>query len=95
MINPDERTNRDEIDSNPSVISGFMHLSEFHYRFSSSFIRGFKLFAHSNSSASPDFREVFEPLEIVFLLDPAFHTEFRENRHHLAYGKTGKLRGFS
>jgi hypothetical protein len=45
------------------------------------------------AAALPDFREVFESLEIVFLLNPTFNTEFSQDSHHLTKRKSRKLRG--
>jgi hypothetical protein len=34
---------------------------------------------------SPYLRDIFEPLKIVVLVQPALHCIFRQYRHHLAY----------
>ena len=49
-------------------------------------------FKTGNGVALPDLRKIFDPFEILFFLDPAFYAELREDCHHLANRKPGKLR---
>jgi hypothetical protein len=43
----------------------------------------------------PDFGEVCQALAVVFEVDPVAHSEFAEERHHLAYGQTGHFGCFT
>ena len=40
---------------------------------------------------SPHLPETFESLRIILLMDPAFHSVFRQDRHHLPQGDAGKF----
>ena len=44
---------------------------------------------------SPCFLQILKFLEIVFFLQPALHSKFREYRHHLPQRNSSKLRGLA
>jgi hypothetical protein len=44
---------------------------------------------------SPGFLKIFEPLQIIDLLDPAFHCKFGQCLHHLANRHPAKFSGFA
>ena len=40
-------------------------------------------------SLLPDLSQFFQAAKIIVLLDPAFHSKFRQNRHHMTDGDSG------
>src|ERR1017187_2009216 len=48
-------------------------------------------YANSTVLSLPHLAETFEPLEIILLLNPAFHSIFRQDRHHLPQGDAGQF----
>jgi hypothetical protein len=60
--------------------------------FSAIDIRKQCIFRQTDSgSLSPNLSELFQPAKIVFLLDPTFHSKFRQNCHHVTDRNSGQL----
>src|SRR6516165_12036940 len=72
------------------LFSFFVHFSFAFCRRSSQLLLHF--YDSGALAPSPDLLEILEPLEIVFLFQPAFDPEFRKDCHHLSQGNPGQFR---